>query len=741
VTLHDSRLLLETFHFLLHAQCGALLSAFHLTPHLVSTVGRLWLNYVQWWQHEGWGRDEDSMVVFKVAPGIKVGQMKQKVKAEERQWQQAKADTSAAGMEESNAEAYEQHRAGEEDSENAAEVAAASSARPLDVGELSLPLSLAFLYVALQSCRCPITMHQLVSLARINRLPYLNFIQPSTLPPRLHSLLTTSPSVRSFYRPSILPATPTLLQLAHHVCAVLGLVSPAPAGKQRREASVRATFGLHDEWFHAVGCVRSYMRQLHVPEVLYGLCVAMTRVWTAVMEEKWRTRRNRGKRKRATERKYDGREEDEEAGTEEKDEEEQGPGGGAGAMSGGHDDWSVMVCIVTVLKLVYGLDRVADTENQQGKDEKQAEEENGDTEEKGEQAEDRDEQEEEVEEGEEQASEEDGAGWASEGPTEQQRAVHIAERWQTEAEEMEEYRQLQQLYREEEAERQRQQQTEAALHDNCATLLQMLADDHSAPPSTSLDADLVRLLNPSTHFPSSLYEARHMRADQQADMLRLWDDAILPPSLAIDDYGEYLDKMRTLHPPLDTDPASKPSLASLWRHLSTHLAHPHHATYRQYSRSRQYASQPLHADYSLVVHCGALLCGLSAASLERRVWRWGQQLWRWMGRKRYHSVGWKKYEKELKARKERLRRKRKREPGTGTAERQAEEAGEEYQQDEVDEEEQQQDEELQAGDEVEQREEQEQQDEGQDEQLQDEEGSDDASHSGDIASLDEEDEA
>ena len=285
MTLHDSRLLLETFHFLLHAQCNALLHAFQLTPQLVSTVGRLWVNYVRWWQREGWGRDEESMVVFKVAPGIKVGQMKRKVREEEREWQQAKAETTATGP-----DAGMDERKSEGDSRGAAEQPAAASSRPLDVAELSLPLSLAFLYVALQSCRCSLTMYQLVSLARINRLPYLNFIQPSTLPPRLHTLLATSPSVRSFYRPSILPSTPTLLQLAHHVCAVLQLTAPAPVGKQAREASVRASFALHDEWFHVVGCVRAYMRQLHVPEALYGLCVAMARVWTAVKEEQGRTR-------------------------------------------------------------------------------------------------------------------------------------------------------------------------------------------------------------------------------------------------------------------------------------------------------------------------------------------------------------------------------------------------------------------------------------------------------------------
>ena len=673
VTLHDSRLLLETFHFLLHAQCDALLRGFQLTPHLVSVVGRLWVNYVRWWQSEGWGRDEEGMVVFKVAPGIKVEQTKRKVKEEEREWQQAKAENNAAETEQAQSEVDGQH--GPEDSEIAANI---PSSRPLDVAELSLPLSLAFLYVALQSCRCSITMHQLVSLARINRLPYLNFIQPSTLPPRLHTLLATAPSVRSFYRPSVLPSTPTLLRLAHHVCAVLGLASPS-SGKRQREKSVRAAFGLHDEWFHVSGCVRAFMRQMHVPEALYGLCMSMTRVWTAVMRDNGRNTQSIVGRKRGAELRASGEEHDEER--EDEKEAEEGNEGGVGVTSGGHDEWSVMVCIVTVLKLVYGLDRVADTETQQRKDEVRAEEGSAeleneeqplDDEQEANAGEEGDEEDEarEVREGEDAE-----AQYASGGPVEQ-RPVTVVDRWQTEEEEMEEYRLLQHLHREEEEERQRQQQAEARLEHHCSTLLQMLADNCSPPPSTSLEADLVRLFNPSTHFPASLYEARHMRPDQQEDMLRLWDEAILPPSLAIDDYGEYIDKMNALHPPLDSDAASaaadKPSLASLWRHLSTNLSHSHHATYRQYSQSRSYAAQPLHADYQLVVHCGGLLCGLSADSLHRRVWRWGQLLWRWMGRRRYHSVTWKKEDREHRLWMERQRRKRKRN-NSGAAESEAEE--------------------------------------------------------------------
>ena len=647
-------------------------------------------------------------MVFKVAPGLKVGRMKQKVREEEREWQQTKAETTA-GIQAGTGGGQE-----EENSTAAAEQPMAAVSRPLGVAELSLPLSLAFLYVALQSCRCPLPMHQLVSLARINRLPYLNFIQPSTLPPRLHNLLTTSPSVRSFYRPSILPSTPTLLQLAHHVCAVLDLTTPATVGRQRRETSVRATFGLHDDWFHVNGCVRAYMRQLHVPEVLYGLCVAMTRVWMVAMEDKWRKMRSRRRRRRAAERKYEGQDDDEDG----EEEEEVELVGDAGMASGGHDEWSVMVCVVTVLKLVYGLDRVADTEKQQAEDEKNAEGTPEDEKEKNEEQADGDD--EEAEKRDRQESEEDEIRWRSEGSA-GQRKVNVADRWQTEEEEMEEYRLLQLLYQEEEDERERQQKADAALQDDCNSLLQMLADDYQPPPSTSLDADLVRLFNPSTHFPSSMYEARHMRPDQQEDMLRLWDEAILPPSLGIDDYGEYIDKMKALHPPLDTDSAAaaadKPSLASLWRHLSTTLTHSHHATYRQYSQSTLYAAQPLHADYQLVIHCGALLCGLSANSLHRRVWRWGQQLWRWMGRRRYHSVGWKKYDKLLKARGERLRRKRKRELQTGLAESEAEgeiegDAGAERDVEEPDEDDEPQVEEAQLNEEEKQEDEEKQEERG-----------------------------
>ena len=678
MTLHDSRLLLETFHFLLHAQCSALLAAFRLTPQLVSTLGRLWVGYVRWWQREGWGRDEEGMVVFTVAPGIQVRRMREKVKKDEREWQQTKAETKAAAR----GAADDERQAEEKDSSNAAQHTATRSLRSLGVAELSLPLSLAFLYVALQSCRCSLTMHQLISLARINRLPYLNFIQLTSLPPRLHTLLATSPSVRAFYRPHVLPSARLLLQLAHHVCAALELAAPAAPVRRRRDASVRACFGpLHDEWFHVSGCVRAYMRQMRVPNALYGLCVAMTRVWSAVRAEKWRNRRDRDGTERATKHKLDALGEDEEAeGQEEEEEQEEQMGGSADMPSGGHDEWSVMVCVVTVLKLVYGLDRVADEDERHEKDERReaagAEEESNDEEE-----EEKDNEREEKRVDSEPDSDADDAGQTGESAAEQ-RQVNVAARFQTEEQEHEEYRQLQQMLREQEEEKQQQQRAEAELHHDCSGLLQMLADDCSPPPSTPLEADLVRLFNPSTHFPSSLYEARHMRPDQQADMLRLWDEAILPPSLGVDDYGEYIDKMNALHPPLDSAHAAaaadKPSLASLWRHLSSTLAHSHHATYRQYSRSRQFASQPLHADYALVLHCGALLCGLSADGLHRRVWWWGQQLWRWMGRRRYHSVGWKKHDKEVRARMDRRRRKRRREhPSKGKAEMQAEQQEEE----------------------------------------------------------------
>jgi hypothetical protein len=42
---------------------------FHCNPALFGVVGRLWLNYLQWWRSEGWGIDEYRMNVTKLGTG------------------------------------------------------------------------------------------------------------------------------------------------------------------------------------------------------------------------------------------------------------------------------------------------------------------------------------------------------------------------------------------------------------------------------------------------------------------------------------------------------------------------------------------------------------------------------------------------------------------------------------------------------------------------------------------------
>ena len=717
LSLRSSRLLLDSFHFLLRRQTDWLVKRCSAPPQLYGVVGRVWLGLLRWWQQEGWGADAQHMLVFMTAVGVRKNQSRRRIEEllrrreqgssghqEEKEGKEGKegkeaverkgeAAVGAAGRGGEEEAQREQRVSWElEDGSDAQAVGGETreqhrrrvkrelkGAAALGVAELSMPLSLAVLFLSLQLCRQPLTMHLLLSLARIDQLPYLAFVRPGRLPPRLLALLPSAPDVMTFFRPSVIPGARTLLALASHLTQRLGL-SPSPGfqlpTRNPRRGTAASLFSLHSLTFSAPLTAMMYCRQLHVPEALTGLVLGMLPLWQSSRAE-----------------------------------ESEGEGGlAAVGRRRQHDEVSVLLCVLLVLKMVYGLDREPETGQQskgrrrRGRKRKRGEDAvaaeggsalSGDDSgmRRGEHSEEGEElraaasdsrmrgaadagfaldeevaaEEEEGRDQEEKAGrQEDSASAAGDRPR-----VVEARRWSSRQSEESDLASLLQMQREEEEERLRKQKEAEALTQHCALLCRQLAASTApadsstsspSPPSLStLDAELVRLLHPPLFFPSSYEQARRFPVEDQPDLLRFWNDAVLPPSLAADDFTEFVDKIKALAPQRTAESASAASsrseVSSLFSLLSESL--PASSPSLHFSRVTMYypgSSGRFHPDYELVLYAGSLLCGERMEWLDRRLRRFALRLY-WIGKgRRLHSVGWRRGSRVEELRRRRRKR-------------------------------------------------------------------------------------
>ena len=615
MSLHESRVLLETFHFLLKAQTVRLVERFGCPPALFSVVGRLWLSYVEWWRREAWGADDQHMIVFKSAPGIRKNAQRAAIDEHRRKREAALAavDGEAEEKEGKAAEGRGEEKAEQPTEEELKRKRRALRLAPLQVAELSMPLSLALLFIALRSLRQPLTMAALQSLARVGQLPYLAFVREEQLPPRLYGLLQQCPAVLSFFRPSSVPTPRALVRLVRHVVRVLAL----PA----------STLSLDP-----YPLLAWYAEQMRVPPLLYGLLHELVRI----------VRDLRGIRRSMDERR-------------------------------------VMGCLVLGLKMVYGLDRVSEREGDAAAEEQKRKRRrkkpkltlpslpaHDDVDDAAPPPphtasdEDGEDDEEDDEKGGQGGQGEQGHLWVQ-AELERIRAdraavtVHHAPKHEADLEtEMADYQLLLARQREDDERMAREERDTAGFYRHCFALIQRIAQTPVPPPLPPSD-DLVLLFNPPTLFPSSPTSARLLPTSLQESLLQFWERSVLPPSLALDDFAPYLEQITAALPP--PPPPPPPSLSTFFAHVSGTLSS---LSFQSLTVPHRAPGTVLHTDYELVLHAAGLLLGVEALTVEKEVRHLVNVLGRvGSGGKRWRSVTWRVASKEEK-RQQRLRLKRKR---------------------------------------------------------------------------------
>lgn len=171
---YDSRLLLELFNSLLCCQCMKLIGNMKVNKQIATACGKLWISYIQWWQQEGWGRTAAECIVYRYGRG---------------QWHQTSIHRTTTKDKTTRQKKYAE----------------------ISVGELSMSLSICFLYLACQFIRESVTMQQLCSWIQSGDLPYFHIREINT---QLYNIMMTRPCLVAFFHPVSIPSPPRLLVMA-----------------------------------------------------------------------------------------------------------------------------------------------------------------------------------------------------------------------------------------------------------------------------------------------------------------------------------------------------------------------------------------------------------------------------------------------------------------------------------------------------------------------------------------------
>jgi hypothetical protein len=323
VAVSDSKLFLVLFNFLLQRQAKILIKQYKVQPLLMYLVGRIWLAYLQWWRSEGWGDEEISMKLT----NIKLGQRRRpKRKDEPLQVDLTQDDQGTNSIkprqnryDENSAEEMMEQKYGGNTAENFSRKSQSNKGKDkqnndaegtqdelrqrrkhkgtLAVGELSMPLSLAILYLALQLLREPFTAQNLVHYAEYGLIPYRNIINVTYLPRRIYETAQSRHDLVMFFSPSTVAGAFPILSLANFIATKVKLAEflALPANTQQPPAKAAKfntnrviigdsarNFHLFGELFNAEGVMYALIGELQLPKTLSPLCFELLRAYRSI---------------------------------------------------------------------------------------------------------------------------------------------------------------------------------------------------------------------------------------------------------------------------------------------------------------------------------------------------------------------------------------------------------------------------------------------------------------------------
>ncbi len=182
VSFQRARFILSAFQRVLKTQARVLVDHCGCHKSLISVVGRLWFKLLNSWRLEGWGSSKATFHVDLVL-GFNLARSRNKTVGETRP--------------------------------------------KLSTGKLSMPLSLAFCYLACQLQQEPFTLRDLINLARSGVIAYFSVLCRSDYCTKAISESRYLGSIKTFFMPSACPSNSMLETLSTVLASRLSLASHA----------------------------------------------------------------------------------------------------------------------------------------------------------------------------------------------------------------------------------------------------------------------------------------------------------------------------------------------------------------------------------------------------------------------------------------------------------------------------------------------------------------------------------